>query len=96
MNSRRLFIFIVLAFSFVGCQREDAVDTGSWTQDVTREVDLMLNTIDGWMEDVDADTRSEMTRVFLEALLYEYAFWDYGYSGPEKDYSYVTRLEEWL
>ena len=65
-------------------------------EDVTREVDVMLQTIDGWMEEVDADTRSAMTRNFLEALLYEYAFWDYGYNGDTKDYSYVYRLEEWL
>ena len=61
MNFRRLFIFIVLAFTVVGC-----------------------------------DTRSAMTRSFLEALLFEYAFWDYGYNGDTKDYSYVYRLEEWL
>lgn len=65
-------------------------------EEVTREVDVMLETIDGWMEKVDAKTREAMTRTYLEALLYEYAFWDYGYSGDEKDYSYVNRLEEWL
>ena len=65
-------------------------------EEVTREVDVMQETIDGWMEKVDAKTREAMTRTYLEALLYEYAFWDYGYSGDEKDYSYVNRLEEWL
>lgn len=165
MNSRRVFIVIVLAFTVVGCGKREADDVrGSWTQevwkrgdkiyagilrqpflqemaagtleeekfaryiaqdevyiglyvlsiaklegnpyrewieeygneDVTREVDVMLQTIDGWMDEVDADTRSAMTRSFLEALLFEYAFWDYGYNGDTKDYSYVYRFEEWL
>ena len=40
--------------------------------------------------------RAGMTRAYLEAALFEYAFWDYGYSGPEKDYSYMNSLKEWL
>ena len=65
-------------------------------EEYTRQVDLMLETIDGWMDRVDSDTREAMTRSFLEALLYEYAFWDYGYNGEGKDYSYMDRLEDWL
>ena len=72
MNFRRLFLFVVFAFTLVGCdKRNPAIDRGSWT-------------------------RSAMTHTFLEALLYEYAFWDYGYNGDEKDYSYVNRLQDWL
>jgi hypothetical protein len=37
-----------------------------------------------------------MTRAYLEAALFEYAFWDYGYCGSDKDYSYMNSLKEWL
>ena len=65
-------------------------------EEYTRQVDFMMETIDGWMDRVDSDAREAMTRTFLEALLYEYALWDYGYNGDTKDYSDVTRLEDWL
>lgn len=63
---------------------------------ITEREHVMMETIDGWMDRVDSDAREAMTRTFLEALLYEYVLWDYGYNGDTKDYSDVTRLEDWL
>ena len=59
----------------------------------SEEVERMLETIDAWVEEVDGGTREAMNASFLEALMYEYAFWDYGYYGDGKDYSYVERMQ---
>ena len=46
MDFRRVFIFVVLAFTFVGCQkRDDAVGKGSWTQEVWMRGDKIYNGI---------------------------------------------------
>ena len=65
-------------------------------EEFTEGVNAVLALADEWAAAVDDDTRARMTRAYLEAALFEYAFWDYGYNGPEKDYSYMNSLKEWL
>ena len=65
-------------------------------EEFTEGVNSVLALADEWAEAVDEDTRARMTRAYLEAALFEYAFWDYGYRGPGKDYSYMNSLKEWL
>ncbi len=65
-------------------------------EEFTEGVNTVLALVDGWAAAVDDATRARMTRAYLEAALFEYAFWDYGYNGPDKDYSYMNSLKEWL
>ena len=65
-------------------------------EEFTEGVNSVLALADEWAAAVDEDTRARMTRAYLEAALFEYAFWDYGYRGPGKDYSYMNSLKEWL
>ena len=65
-------------------------------EEFTEGVNSVLALADEWAEAVDEDTRARMTHAYLEAALFEYAFWDYGYFGPGKDYSYMNSLKEWL
>ena len=62
----------------------------------TEGVNAVLAIADEWAAAADDDTRAKMTEAYLEAALFEYAFWDYGYDGPEKDYSYMNSLKEWI
>ena len=64
-------------------------------EEFTEGVNTVLALADGWAAAEDDATRAAMTRAYLEAALFEYAFWDYGYNGPEKDYSYMLSLKEW-
>ena len=65
-------------------------------EEFTAGVNAVLAIADGWAAAADEDTRAKMTKAYLEAALFEYAFWDYGYNGPEKDYSYMNSLEGWI
>ena len=65
-------------------------------EEFTAGVNAVLAIADEWAAAADDDTRAKMTKAFLEAALFEYAFWDYGYSGPDKDYSYMNSLTEWI
>jgi thiaminase/transcriptional activator TenA len=65
-------------------------------EEFTEGVNAVLALADEWAAAVDEDTRAKMTYAYLEAALYEYAFWDYGYNGPDKDYSYMNSLKEWI
>ena len=65
-------------------------------EEFTAGVNAVLAIADEWAAAADDDTRAKMTKAFLEAALFEYAFWDYGYSGPDKDYSYMNSLKEWI
>ena len=65
-------------------------------EEFTAGVNAVLEIADKWTAATDEETRSKMTKAFLEAALFEYAFWDYGYNGPDKDYSYMTSLQEWI
>lgn len=62
----------------------------------TNGVNTLLHLIDEWAESTDDATRDVMSRVFLEATLFEYAFWDYGYYGDGKNYDYVNDLKLWI
>jgi thiaminase/transcriptional activator TenA len=65
-------------------------------EEFTEGVNAVLAIADQWAADADEDTRAKMTKAFLEAALFEYAFWDYGYCGTEKDYNYMNSLEGWI
>lgn len=65
-------------------------------EEFTEGVNAVLAIADEWAAATDDETRARMTRAYLEAALFEYAFWDYGYSGPENDYSYMNSLKEWI
>ena len=65
-------------------------------EEFTEGVNSVLALADEWAAAADDATRARMTRAYLEAALFEYAFWDFGYFGPEKDYSYMNSLKEWL
>ena len=43
----------------------------------------VLEIIDKWAATVDDDVLSKMDDVFIEAAWFEYAFWDYGYTGDD-------------
>jgi thiaminase/transcriptional activator TenA len=62
----------------------------------TQGVNSVLALADEWAAAVDDETRAKMSRAYLEAALFEYAFWDYGYCGDGKDYSYMKSLKEWI
>lgn len=65
-------------------------------EEFTNGVNGVLEMIDSWAARADEATRAAMTEAYLRAALYEYAFWDYGYCGEDKDYSYSERLGEWI
>ena len=65
-------------------------------EEFTAGVSAVLDMIDAWAEKADARTREAMTEAYLEAALFEYAFWDYGYRGEEGDYSYTEKLDGWI
>lgn len=65
-------------------------------EEFTNGVNSVLDIIDGWARKADRQTIEEMTRFYLQAALYEYAFWDYGYEGEGKSYKYSELLEEWI
>ena len=62
----------------------------------TMGVNKVLSMIDALAADADEATREKMDYYYLKSALYEYAFWDYGYSGEAKSYDYMNSLEEWL
>lgn len=65
-------------------------------EEFTHGVNMVIEIIDKWAENVDSDTRDKMNQFFLEAALCEYAFWDYGYEGDSKSYDYMNSLTEWI
>lgn len=65
-------------------------------EEFTNGVNIVLEIIDKWAENVDSDTRDKMSQLYLKAALCEYAFWDYGYEGDSKSYDYMNSLKEWI
>ncbi len=61
----------------------------------TEGVNSVLKLADEYAAQADEATRERMTREYVEATLYEYAFWDYGYYGEDKDYSYMNDTSKW-
>ena len=53
-------------------------------EEYTAGLNQVLEMIDKWAAAVDDDVLSKMDEVFLEAARFEYAFWDYGYTGDEE------------
>ena len=65
-------------------------------EEFTAGVNAVLEMIDSWAEKAGRETLAAMDEAYLEAALFEYAFWDYGYRGEEGDYSYTKSLAEWI
>ena len=65
-------------------------------EEFSEGVSNVLAMIDEWALNADERTIMMMDTYFLQAALYEYAFWDYGYHGDDKSYDYTDTLEEWL
>lgn len=65
-------------------------------QEFTEGVDTVLDIIDNWAITASEATIAKMDEYYLRAALYEYAFWDYGYHGDDKNYDYAEALEEWI
>ena len=65
-------------------------------EEFTNGVNIVLEIIDKWAENVDSDTLDKMSQFYLKAALCEYAFWDYGYEGNNKSYDYMNSLKEWI
>lgn len=53
-------------------------------EEYTAGMNRVLEIIDKWAAAVDDDVLSKMDEVFIEAAWFEYAFWDYGYTGDEE------------
>lgn len=60
-------------------------------EEFTSGVNSVVQLIDRWAEKTVPEVRHRMTQVYLEAALFEYAFWDYGYHGDAKDYEYMKK-----
>ena len=65
-------------------------------EEFTVGVNQVLKLIDTLSAGADEQTRQMMDYYYLKSALYEYAFWDYGYCGDKKSYTYMESLEEWL
>ena len=65
-------------------------------QEFTEGVDTVLDIIDNWAITASEETIAKMDEYYLRAALYEYAFWDYGYHGDDRNYDYAEALEEWI
>ena len=57
----------------------------SGNDEFTQGVNSVLALADEWAAAVDDDTRAKMSRAYLAAALFEFAFWDYRYCGDGKD-----------
>lgn len=64
-------------------------------EEFTKGVKMLVDMADEWAEAASAEVRDAMTRAYVEATLFEYAFWDYGYNGEEKSYDYMNDAEAW-
>lgn len=50
-------------------------------EEFTKGVIAVLEMADGYAAEANEETRRKMTRLFVEAVQFEYDFWDYGYNG---------------
>ena len=50
-------------------------------EEFTSGVKMLVGMIDRWAEDASEELIAGMDKEFLEALRFEYAFWEYGYNG---------------
>ncbi|MBO4499268.1 MAG: TenA family protein [Bacteroidaceae bacterium] len=62
----------------------------------TKGVRMLVDMADEWSETVTSEVRERMDSAFVEATLFEYAFWDYGYCGDSKSYDYMLHTENWI
>jgi thiaminase/transcriptional activator TenA len=53
-------------------------------EEYTDGMNRVLEIIDKWAATVDDEVLSKMDEVFIEAAWFEYAFWDYGYTGNDE------------
>ena len=50
-------------------------------EEFTSGVKMLVGMIDRWAEEAREELIAGMNKEFLEALRFEYAFWEYGYNG---------------
>ena len=50
-------------------------------EEFTSGVNLLVGMIDRWAEGAREELLAKMDEEFLEAVRFEYAFWEYGYNG---------------
>ncbi len=65
-------------------------------EEFTQGVKAVVELADRWAEKAGKEVRLRMTTAYLEAALYEYAFWDYGYHGEAKTYEYMKDYQKWI
>lgn len=65
-------------------------------EEFTEGVNTVVELADRWAEKAGKEIRDRMTEAYLEAALYEYAFWDYGYNGESKTYEYMKDYQKWI
>lgn len=65
-------------------------------EEFTKGVQLLIDLADEWAGGVSEEVREKMTEAYVEATLFEYAFWDYGYFGDGKSYDYMNDIKAWL
>lgn len=65
-------------------------------EEFTQGVNAVVELADRWAEKAGEAVRLRMTDAYLEAALYEYAFWDYGYYGETKTYEYMNDYQKWI
>ena len=53
-------------------------------EEYTEGMNRVLEIIDKWAATVDDEVLSKMDEVFIEAAWFEYAFWDYDYTGNDE------------
>jgi len=60
-------------------------------EEFTAGVNDILNIVNNMAAEAGPELRERMTKVFVEAALYEFAFWDYGYRGESGSYDYLKK-----
>lgn len=53
-------------------------------EEYTAEMNRVLEIIDKWAVAADKEVLSKMDEIFIEAAWFEYAFWEYGYTGNDE------------
>lgn len=69
---------------------------GEWmaeysNEEYTKGVKMLIDLADEWAAAASEEVRAAMTKAFVEATVFEYAFWDYAYNGESKNYDYINR-----
>lgn len=65
-------------------------------EEFTQGVNAVVELADRWAEKAGKAVQERMSDAYLEAALYEYAFWDYGYRGESGNYDYMNDYQKWI